>query len=276
MKAATFDYVRPADLSDALGALHQGGAGAKVLAGGQSLGPMLNLRLVRPTLLVDVSRIESMRRIEETKDAWRLGASVTHSLIEDANGKLRGGEMLVEVAGGIAYRGVRNRGTVGGSLAHADPAADWPLAMAALGASIQIRGAGGRTRSVPAETFVTTAFTTQLADDEIIETVSVPKLSTAARYGYFKFCRKTGEFPEASAAAVFDPERRVARVFVGALSGAPRQLPQVAELAAQGAKAALTPEVVLAALQAVDPHLDVVDQRLHVTAVFRALARALQ
>lgn len=276
MKAPAFDYVRAADLSGALHALHQGGAGAKVLAGGQSLGPMLNLRLVRPTLLVDVSRIESLRRIEETKDAWRLGASVTHAFIEDANGKLRGGEMLAEVAGGIAYRGVRNRGTIGGSLAHADPAADWPLAMAALGASIEIRGAGGRMRSVPAETFVTTAFTTQLAEDEIIETVSVPKLSTAARYGYFKFCRKTGEFPEASAAAVFDPERRVARVFVGALNGAPRQLPQVAESAAQGAKAALTPEAVLVALQAVDPHLDVVDQRLHVTAIFRALAQALQ
>ena len=130
-------------------------------------------------------------------------------------GQLTGGEMLREVAAGIAYRAIRNRGTIGGSIAHADPAADWPLALAALGATVNIRSAGGA-RATPLEKFVLGAFTTALREDEIIESVEVPKLSRAGRYGYYKFCRKTGEFAEASAAAVFDPETRAARIYFGA------------------------------------------------------------
>src|SRR4029450_8666353 len=107
--------------------------------------------------------------------------------------------MRCELAAAIAYRAIRNRGTVGGSIAHADPAADWPLALAALGATINIRAIGG-VRSIPVEQFVLGAFSTALRDTEIIESIDVPKLSRAGRYGYYKFCRKTGEFAEASAA----------------------------------------------------------------------------
>src|SRR5262249_34920491 len=144
MKAARFDYLRPADLQQAVAALDSGTkaeGGAKLLAGGQSLGPMLNLRLARPALVGDVARLESLARIEDVGHAWRIGACVTHSRIED--GRLAGGEMLRAVAAGIAYRAVRNRGTIGGSIAHADPAADWPLALAALAATVNIRSAGG-------------------------------------------------------------------------------------------------------------------------------------
>ena len=124
MKAAAFEYARPRDVGEAIALLSQAKGSGKLLAGGQSLGPMLNLRLARPGLLVDISRLEELRAIEDAGDALRIGAGVTHSAIEDANGSLAGGAMLVEVAGGIAYRAVRNRGTIGGSLAHADPAAD--------------------------------------------------------------------------------------------------------------------------------------------------------
>jgi aerobic carbon-monoxide dehydrogenase medium subunit len=269
VKAAAFEYVRPRDLGEAVAAL-AGAPGAKLLAGGQSLGPMLNLRLARPRLLVDIARLDALRRIEDAGDAWRIGGAVTHAQLEDA--RLAGGEMLVEVAAGIAYRAVRNRGTIGGSLAHADPAADWPLALAALDATVVARGRVGA-RRVPADGFMTAAFTTGLADDEIIEAIEVPKLSAAARHGYFKFCRKTGEFPEASAAALLDPVRRVARLFVGALPGVPQTLPGLAAALAATGAAAATYDAVDTALAAAAPRLDPVERRMHAGVVLRAVRR---
>jgi carbon-monoxide dehydrogenase medium subunit len=122
MKAAVFDYVAPRSLGEAVKAIASSD-GAKLIAGGQSLGPMLNLRLARPRLLVDISRIDALQQIESRRDSLWIGAATTHARLEDeADG------MLQAVAGGIAYRSVRNRGTIGGSMAHADPAADWPLA----------------------------------------------------------------------------------------------------------------------------------------------------
>jgi carbon-monoxide dehydrogenase medium subunit len=268
MKAAAFDYRRARDVADAVASL--GGDGVKLLGGGQSLGPMLNLRLVRPILLIDVSRVEGLRGIDDAGDAWRLGAAVTHAQLEDRRGKLPGGEMLTEVAAGIAYRAVRNRGTIGGSLAHADPAADWPLALAALGATILVRGSGGERRLV-ADSFMKAAFTTELGEREVIEAALVPKLSRAARWGYFKFCRKTGEFPDASAAAVLDPERRVARIFLGALPGAPQSLSALARAIAEKGGAAATSEAIETAVAGATPTLDAVERRMHAGALARAL-----
>jgi carbon-monoxide dehydrogenase medium subunit len=272
MKAAAFDYARPHDVGEALGLLAQAKGDAKVLAGGQSLGPMLNLRLARPGLLIDISRLDELRGIEDAGDAWRIGAAVTHSEIEDAHGALRGGEMLVEVAAGIAYRAVRNRGTIGGSLAHADPAGDWPLALAALGADVVLRGPAGE-RSVPAATVITAAFTTEVRDDEIITAVVVPKLSGAARFGYFKFCRKTGEFPEASSAVAIDLEQDAARVYLGALSGPPQPLPEIARRIAEGGHAAVTRAAAAEAVAAI-ASLDPIERRMHAGALLRALERA--
>jgi carbon-monoxide dehydrogenase medium subunit len=272
MKAAAFDYARPHDTGEAIGLLQQAKGSAKALAGGQSLGPMLNLRLARPGLLVDISRLEELRGIEDTGDAWRIGAAVTHSEIEDANGALKGGEMLIEVAGGIAYRAVRNRGTIGGSLAHADPAADWPLALAALGAEVVLRGPDGE-RRVPAAGLMKAAFTTEIADDEILTAVLVPKLSAAARFGYFKFCRKTGEFPEASAAAVIDPERDATRVFLGALPGPPRPLPALARRISEGDLTGPSRDAAAEAVAGV-ADLDPIERRMHAGALLRALERA--
>jgi carbon-monoxide dehydrogenase medium subunit len=266
VKAAAFDYVRPRDLAEAVSAL-RGAPGAKLLAGGQSLGPMLNLRLARPRLLVDIARLEALRRIDDDGAGWRIGGAVTHAQIEDAPA-LRGSPLAV-VAAGIAYRAVRNRGTIGGSLAHADPAADWPLALAALDATVLLRGPGGE-RRVPADGFMQAAFTTALADDEIVAAVLVPKPSPAARFGYFKFCRKTGEFPEASAAVLLDPERRLARLFVGALAGAPQPLAGLAHALAETG-AVPTQETIAAAIATAVPQLDPVDRRMHVGVLTRAV-----
>jgi carbon-monoxide dehydrogenase medium subunit len=266
VKAAAFEYVRPRDLAEAIAAL--GTTGAKLLGGGQSLGPMLNLRLARPKLLVDITRLEALRRIDDAGDQWRIGGAVTHAQIEDAPA-LRG-SALATVAAGIAYRAVRNRGTIGGSLAHADPAADWPLALAALDATVLLRGPGGE-RRVPADGFMQAAFTTALAEDEIVEAVLVPKPSPAARFGYFKFCRKTGEFPEASAAVLLDPPRRVARLFIGALAGAPQSLAGLARALAE--TGAATREALEAAIGAAAPQLDAVDRRMHVGTLTRAVGQ---
>ena len=267
MKAAAFDYVRPRDVREALGALR--GADAKPIAGGQSLGPMLNLRLARPKLLVDVSKLAELKTITDEGDAWRIGAAVTHAELEDR--PLAGCEPLAKVARIVAYRAVRNRGTVGGSLAHADPAADWPLVFAALDATVRVVGASGR-RDIKADALMTAAFTTQLADDEIVESIRVPKLGAGARWGYYKFCRKTGEFPEAAAALLLDPERRAARLFAGALERAPQPLDTVARALAEHGSASA--EMIGAALARVAPGLGPAARKLRATAVQRAIALA--
>ena len=266
MKSAAFDYIRPRDIGEALSALRT--ADAKPIAGGQSLGPMLNLRLARPKLLVDVSRIATLKQIQDEGDAWRIGACVTHAELEDK--PLAGCEPLAKVARVVAYRAVRNRGTMGGSLAHADPAADWPLALAVLDAVVRVVGASGR-REIKADAFMTAAFTTQLADDEIVESIRVPKLGAGARWGYYKFCRKTGEFPEASAALLLDPQRRTARLFAGALDRAPQPLDTVARAVAEHGSA--SPDMINAALARVAPGMGPAARKLRATAVQRAIAR---
>lgn len=270
MKPAAFDFVRPRDVGEALKALASMPGEAKPIAGGQSLGPMLNLRLARPKLLVDLSKLELLKELRDEGDAWRIGASVTHSQLEDR--PLAGCAPLAQVAHVVAYRAVRNRGTVGGSLAHADPAADWPLVLAALDATVRVTGPKG-SRDVKADAFMSSAFTTALADDEIVESVRVPKLAAGAAWGYYKFCRKTGEFPEAAAALLLDPERRVARLFAGALDRAPQPLDSVARAVAQ--EGAANEEMIVAALARVAPGLGPAARKLRVTAVRRAIAQAL-
>ncbi len=220
MKPARFDYERPASLGEAVALLGTRGAVVKCLAGGQSLGPMLNLRLVQPDLLVDITRIPELTRVEEEDDGLLLGACTTHSAIEDGRVPDVTGGVLPAVAHGIAYRAVRSRGTIGGSLAHADPAADWITCLTALGAEIVVFGASGRRRlALPG--FLRGGFETALEADEILETVHVPRLGKGARWGYYKVNRKTGEFAHAIGAVLHDPERGVCRAVAGATESRP-------------------------------------------------------
>jgi aerobic carbon-monoxide dehydrogenase medium subunit len=198
MKPAAFEYSTDQALL--------GRPDAKPLAGGQSLGPMLNLRLARPAILVDVKHL---RGVTEHADWVRLGAATTHANIEDGSVPDPTGGLLRHVARGIAYRAVRQRGTLGGSLAHADPAADWPSVMAALGATI-ITSAG---RRLPAETFMTAPFTTALRPGEIITAIEIPR--HAGPWGHCKLNRKTGEFAHAIGIAL------PSRLLVGAIEAPP-------------------------------------------------------
>jgi aerobic carbon-monoxide dehydrogenase medium subunit len=273
VKPAAFDYVRPKDLAEAASLLGKS-EGARLLAGGQSLGPMLNLRLARPELLIDISQLDELKRFEESDKTWRIGSAVTHAQLEDSSDTLRSIPMLAEVASEIAYRSVRNRGTLGGSLAHADPAADWPLALAALSAVIHVRGDQGRTRQIAADHFMCAAFTTELRQDEIIEFVDVPKQTASGTYGYFKFCRKAGEFPEASAAVIIDSEGDRSRIFIGALSGSPKPLAELAKAVAAGGPGAATEDAVDAAVASAAPDLDPLDMHMHAASVLRAIHKA--
>lgn len=160
MKPAAFDYALAASLDQAVQALGRGAA--KAVAGNQSLGPMLNLRLARPGRLIDLGALAELRAVEEGPDWVRLGAGITHAEIEDGEAPDPTGGWLTAAAGNIAYRAVRNRGTLGGSLAHADPAADWAIVMTGLGATAILAGPEGE-RRLALEDFLTGPFATALA-----------------------------------------------------------------------------------------------------------------
>jgi carbon-monoxide dehydrogenase medium subunit len=229
MKPVAFDYVRPSTLAETIALLKREDLSVKLLAGGQSLGPMLNLRLAQPDLLVDITGVPDLLRVESEDDGLLIGACVTHADIEDGRVPDPTAGALPAVARAIAYRAVRNRGTIGGSLAHADPAADWISALAALGAEVITRGPAGR-RRLPVEQFMAGVFEAALEPDELLEAVRVPRLSPRRRWGFYKFCRKPGEFAQAIGAVLYDPERAVCRVVIGATESTPIVVPDARPL----------------------------------------------
>lgn len=220
MKPVKFEYARPIDLSAAFELGGRDDAMVKFIAGGQSLGPMLNLRLVQPDLLVDITAIAELKRFEQKPDALFIGACATHADIEDGRVPDVTRGAMRAVASGIAYRAVRNRGTIGGSLVHADPSADWISALAALGAQVVVRSRQ-QERRVPVETLMTGVFECGLSPGEVLTGVEVPRLSPHARWGYFKHCRKTGELAHAIGAYLYDPDRAVRRAVIGATGTRP-------------------------------------------------------
>jgi carbon-monoxide dehydrogenase medium subunit len=229
MKAAGFAFERPADLNAALALMANADGMTRVIAGGQSLGPMLNLRLVEPDLIVDISGLSELKQAERRGDELVIGACITHGDIEDGRipDVTRGA--MQRVAGAIAYRAVRNRGTIGGSLSHADPAADWISALAALGAKVTLRSLAGA-RDLAIADFITGALESALRPGEIVEAVRVSAMTPSAQWGYVKACRKTGEFAHAIAAVLIDPESASARAVIGAVEAPPIVLGDAAAL----------------------------------------------
>jgi len=274
VKPAPFDYVAAASLEEAVAALAAANGEARVLAGGQTLGPMLNLRLAAPRQLVDIGRIAALKRIGESGGKLVIGSGVTHAMLEDRSDPSPAVRLMCHVASKIAYRAVRTRGTIGGSVAHADPAADWLATLLLLDAELTIFGAAGR-RTTPMREFMRGAFATALEPTEVLEAISFAKLSAGARWGYVRIARKEGEFPEAIGAALFDSARAEARIVVGALDAPPRPLPALAEAVARDGLDAAPPERVKDAVAAAAPGLDPVALQLHSVAVGRALRQAL-
>jgi len=268
VKPAAFDYTRAESVAHAVALLQDGKGGARILAGGQSLGPMLNLRLARPARLIDVKRVAALRALAADACVLRVGAAWTHAEIEDGAVEDASG-MLRHVARGIAYRAVRNRGTLGGSLAHADPAADWVAAMAALGAAVVMQGPVGE-RRVPADGFVLGAFATALGEADVLTAIELPRLPADARWGFCKICRKSGEYAQAIGAAVLDTAHGLARVLCGATGGAPVLLAataaRLAQAGPQAAQAAAAEEIASRLA-----HVDAIGGQLLTVAARRAL-----
>jgi aerobic carbon-monoxide dehydrogenase medium subunit len=187
MIPAQFDYVAPESLDEALSALQGGGEDAKVLAGGHSLLPLMKLRLAAPTLLVDLRRVPGLRGIERDDGAWRIGAMTPHFAVK------QGGLGLASTAAGtIADPQVRYRGTIGGSLAHGDPASDMPAVLLAAEGSVTIRGSSGQ-RDVAAADLFQDYLTTAVGDGEILTEVRLPALDGYG-FGYQKFNRRNEDW----------------------------------------------------------------------------------
>ena len=201
MIPAKFDYVRPGSVDEAVRALVDGGEDAKVIAGGQSLLPLLRLRLAYPELLVDVGGIDELRGVRDSGDELVIGARTTHyQLVHDPLVAEHAG-LLAQATGTVADPAVRHRGTLGGALAHGDPAGDLPAVVLALDATMIARGPNGE-REIAAADFFVDYLTTSLEPDEILTAIAIPKLGPGWGYRYEKFHRTAQSWATVGVAAL--------------------------------------------------------------------------
>jgi carbon-monoxide dehydrogenase medium subunit len=229
MKAASFEYVRPDRLESAIAFLTEHGEEAKVIAGGQSLVPMLAFRLTAPRFLVDIGRISELRRVGIDADGIRLGALARWRDIERNEELHRANPLLVEAIRHVAHYQIRNRGTVGGSLAHADPAAEMPGIAITCDAKIVAAGKQGQ-RVIQAADFFTGPLSTVLQPDELIVEVRLPPWQSGRRWAFVEFARRRGDFALAGIALFYDTENgKACNARVGAIGVAdtPVRLPAV-------------------------------------------------
>ena len=224
MKPAAFDYVRATSRDEALEALSAEGANARVLAGGQSLVPMLNMRLAKPAVLVDIMAVPEWRTVDDDGATLRIGAAVRQVEIEQRTDLTRRQPLLAAALPWVGHAQTRSRGTVCGSVAHADPSAELPLVLVALEGRIHLRSRR-RAREVPAVGFFTGMMATARRDDEIIEAVSLPAARPGTGYAFREVARRHGDFAIIACAAVVDGEG--ARLAVGGVADRPlsRRLP---------------------------------------------------
>jgi carbon-monoxide dehydrogenase medium subunit len=213
-RPAEFEYRRPATLDEAIGLLAENGD-TRALAGGHSLLPMMKLRLAEPAALVDIGRLPGLDGIELVGDELRIGALATHASVAASELVREKCRVLATTAEGIGDRQVRNRGTIGGSLAHADPGADYPTVVTALGATVVVRGPNGE-REIAADDFFTGVFTTALEHGELVTAVRVPSVWGAA---YVKHRHPASGYAVAGVAVVVLPD--AARIVVGGVTGTP-------------------------------------------------------
>jgi carbon-monoxide dehydrogenase medium subunit len=271
MYSASFDYHSPSSLQDAIALLGQHGPDAKILAGGHSLLPMMKLRLAAPAVVIDLGRIASLKSIELNGDDLVIGALTTHHAIEVSSVVQQRVPLIAETAAAIGDIQVRNRGTIGGSIAHADPAADWPAALLALDATITIDGPSGR-RTLPAGAFFRGMMTTALGDGEILSEIRVP-LPPAGRSTYTKVRQRASGFALVGLAIQLTMKDEVCRQAAIGLTGIAAQ-PSRATRAEDALTGRVLDQPAIAnAAALVTDGLDPLDD-LHASAEFRAhLAR---
>jgi CO/xanthine dehydrogenase FAD-binding subunit len=200
MKPAAFDYVVADSIGAAVRSLAEAGDDAKIIAGGQSLVPMLNFRLLRPSILIDINRIGGLAFIEEAENGIRVGALTRHFQLETSPVIARHLPVLACAMTHVAHLAIRNRGTIGGSLSHADPAAELPMMAVLLDAELRTVSAAGQ-RTVAARDFFLDALTVDLADGDIVTEIVLPKLPPKTGWGFEEVARRSGDFALAAVAA---------------------------------------------------------------------------
>jgi carbon-monoxide dehydrogenase medium subunit len=230
MKLPPLEYACPTSLSEAVKLLASRNGDARAIAGGQSLMPMLAFRVVAPALLVDLRKLAELKEIKIAADGVRLGAMVRWRDIED-DARLAAAHPLLKAAvEHVAHYQIRNRGTVGGSIAHADPAAEMPGICVTCDAEISVMGSNGA-RTIRADDFFVGALTTSLESDEIITEIKLPAWPAQRRWGFREFARRRGDFAMAAAALFYDQDAsgKAANAHVGiiGLGDRPRRLPEV-------------------------------------------------
>ncbi|HVA37293.1 MAG TPA: xanthine dehydrogenase family protein subunit M [Candidatus Dormibacteraeota bacterium] len=224
MISAAFEYAVPKTLAEAIALLRRD-PGGKILAGGQSLIPMMRFRLAAPSLLIDITRIPELHVMREEDGALRIGAAVSHAEIENAALIAQRYPLLASTAAVVADPVVRNRGTLCGSLVHADPAGDWGAALIAARAEVVIAGPAGE-RRMPLEEFLIDTFTTALGEDEVLAAVRVPTPGPRSGGSYLKIERKVGDFATAAVGVqlTLDAQGRVERAGIGLCAAGPVSL----------------------------------------------------
>jgi aerobic carbon-monoxide dehydrogenase medium subunit len=282
MYPASFDYSAPETLEEALAVLDRRGDEAKVLAGGQSLIPLMKLRFASPGTLVDINRIGGLDSLDERDGYLRIGPLVRHRTCERSDLLRQRYGVLADTAPQISDPIVRNLGTVAGSLAHADPQGDWGSAMLAVGAEVEASSAGG-TRSIPLSDLFRGPFETALAPNEIVTSVRVPSPSERSGGAYLKLERKVGDFATVGVAVQLDfDDGRVRRAGIALTAVAPTNVTATAAgqaLVGQELTAELIAEAARLAADAAEPRSDLrgsADYKRRVVQVFteRGLRRA--
>jgi len=215
MKPPPFDYVLAGSVEDAVAALARAAGDAKIIAGGQSLVPMLNFRLLKPSLLIDINGISDLSFIRDDGDAVRIGALTRHRMLETSPLIARCFPVITEAMGYVAHLAIRNRGSIGGSLSHADPAAELPMLALLLDAELTIVSASG-SRVVAARDFFLDALTADLNEDELVTEIRLPKLPAGSGFGFAEVARRGGDFALAAVATVLTiAEDRITAVRIG-------------------------------------------------------------
>ena len=193
MKAAEFDYVKPASLAQVFALLQEYGDEARLLAGGQTLLATLGMRLSDPSLVIDITGIDALRGISVQGDRLRIGALVTHSEIEASPLVAQHAPLLSQAVGHIAHRAIRNAGTWGGSIAYADPAAEWPTCLLALDGTVIVHGPEGE-RRIAADDFFLDLYTTALKADEVLVACELPLATSDSWFGFTELARRHGDY----------------------------------------------------------------------------------
>lgn len=275
MKPPAFHYVRAKSVGNAVALLAESGGEAKLLAGGQSLMPMLNFRLLSPETLIDIGGITGLDLIEETATGINTGAGVRHRQLLDNPVILRRFPVIHEAMTHVAHLAIRNRGTIGGSICHADPAAELPMLMMLLNAEITAAGPSG-VRAIAANDFFEFALTTCLAEDEMVTSIHLPWLPEGAGWGFMEIARRHGDFALAGAAAIIAGSD--VRIAVMGVHDTPIRIPEAESILAENGD---IHSAISAIRDAVEPNDDLqasADYRRHLVGVLsgRVIRQAME